>query len=138
MNKVVCYVVHEKRLLVFTHLAYPLTVTGVQVPAGTIEAGEVPADAAVRETFEETGLFVRVIRELGVFKYDLAPMRNEIAHRTFFQLELAGPAPERWRSGERDPSTGGLIEEWECWWLPLNQGHVLAGGLGALLGEVVG
>src|SRR5580658_8758400 len=29
---------------------------GVQFPAGTVEAGEAPADAALREASEETGL----------------------------------------------------------------------------------
>ena len=52
-QKVVCYVVHRTRLLVFSH-EDPLA--GVQVPAGTIELGEDPAEAAVRETFEETTL----------------------------------------------------------------------------------
>lgn len=36
-----------------------------QFPAGEIEAGESPEDAAVRETFEETGLVVAARRVLG-------------------------------------------------------------------------
>jgi 8-oxo-dGTP diphosphatase len=36
-----------------------------QFPAGAIEAGETPEDAAVRETFEETGLVVAARRILG-------------------------------------------------------------------------
>ena len=36
-------------------------------PGGLIEPGETPADAAVRETWEETGLFVRLTRLVGVF-----------------------------------------------------------------------
>jgi 8-oxo-dGTP diphosphatase len=36
-----------------------------QFPAGGIEAGESPEDAAVRETLEETGLEVKAIRLLG-------------------------------------------------------------------------
>jgi len=94
VEKVVCYVVNAGRLLVFTHLAHPLTETGVQVPAGTIERGEDPAAAAERETLEETGLSARVVKKLGIATYDLAPARNEVAQRTFFQLELNGPAPE--------------------------------------------
>jgi 8-oxo-dGTP pyrophosphatase MutT (NUDIX family) len=37
------------------------------VPGGLVEPGEHPADAAVRETYEETGLEVEVTGLLGVF-----------------------------------------------------------------------
>jgi len=47
VHKVVCYVLHDEHLLVFTHRDQPMTVTGVQVPAGTIESGESPERAAV-------------------------------------------------------------------------------------------
>lgn len=36
-----------------------------QFPAGAVEPGESPEDAAVRETFEETGLVVAARRVLG-------------------------------------------------------------------------
>jgi 8-oxo-dGTP diphosphatase len=36
-----------------------------QFPAGGIEAGESPEEAAVRETLEETGLEVKAIRQIG-------------------------------------------------------------------------
>lgn len=44
-EKVASYVIDGSRLLVFTHLDRPLTVTGVQVRAGTIGADESAADA---------------------------------------------------------------------------------------------
>lgn len=37
------------------------------LPGGAIEPAEVPADAAVREMFEETGLLARLTRVVGVF-----------------------------------------------------------------------
>lgn len=37
------------------------------LPAGAIELGEAPAEAVVREVWEETGLFVKPIKILGVF-----------------------------------------------------------------------
>jgi 8-oxo-dGTP pyrophosphatase MutT (NUDIX family) len=42
--------------------------TGLWVaPGGAIEPGETPADAAVREMWEETGLLVDLVRILGVY-----------------------------------------------------------------------
>ena len=38
------------------------------VPGGKVEPGETPAEAAVREVFEETGARVRAERELGVVR----------------------------------------------------------------------
>ena len=54
---------HEKGLLVCKHADKSIWV----VPGGLIEPGEHPADAAVRETWEETGLFVEVTCLLGVY-----------------------------------------------------------------------
>ena len=38
---------------------------GASFPAGIVEYGENPQDAAVRETLEETGLVVEIVRDLG-------------------------------------------------------------------------
>lgn len=62
MPKVVSYVVRDRQLLVFSHDDIPLEVVGVQVPAGTIEPGEQPEVAAVREVLEETGVRTRIVR----------------------------------------------------------------------------
>lgn len=53
----------DARVLLVRHVEGNLWTT----PGGMIEPLEVPADAAVRETFEETGLHVELTRLLGVF-----------------------------------------------------------------------
>ncbi len=40
---------------------------GHSLPGGALEPGEPPAEAVIREVFEETGLAVRPVRLLGVF-----------------------------------------------------------------------
>lgn len=135
VEKAVCYVIAEGHLLVFTHDDVDILVTGVQVPAGTVQKDETPAHAAARELFEETGLRGTVSRSLGTELYDLSPARDEIARRHFFQLDVAdADVAAVWSSGEVDPATGDSPVSWTCRWIPLAQSHVLAGGLGARLG----
>lgn len=139
VRKAVGYVVRGGRLLVLAHDDVPLTVTGVQVPAGTIEDGETPEDAVVREVREETGLPVRIVRALGVQHYDVWPAKPEIHERHFFHLEpLDADVPVRWSAGEDHPSDGASPRRWTCWWMPLDQAHVLCAGFGAQLGRLVG
>lgn len=137
VDKAVCYVRGGEHLLVFTHDGVPMTVTGVQVPAGTIHDAEEPADAAVRELHEETGLVGTVIRDLGTEDYDLAPARDEIARRHFFELRVENPdITARWQAGEHESSDGTGEHTWTCWWMPLSDAHVLAAGLSAKLGAL--
>lgn len=37
------------------------------IPAGNVEEGENPQDAALRETFEETGLRIQILKFLGAY-----------------------------------------------------------------------
>ena len=136
-QKVVCYVVRGGRLLVFRHLDEPWQESGLQVPAGTIRPGEAPEAAALREAREETGLAtLRVVRKLGEHDYDMRPYRAETHHRHVFHLEVEEETPERWLSAEDDADDGSGPKRFECSWLPLAQGHVLAAGQGALLGRL--
>ncbi|GLZ77312.1 hypothetical protein Afil01_21190 [Actinorhabdospora filicis] len=126
-EKALAYVVRDGRLLVFTHPDHPLA--GLQVPAGGIEDGEPPAEAALREVREETGVEGRVVASLGVFEYDMRPYRDEVQRCHVFHVEPEGSVPERWRGGE-----DGIA--FECFWIPVRDGHVLAGGQGSLLGRL--
>lgn len=135
--KVVAYVVRDRRLLVFTHDHVAIEVTGVQVPAGTIEPGESPEEAAVREVREETGVIARVVRALGVEHYDMRPSKPEVHERHFVQLEpVDDELRERWSAGEKAPSDGGAPQRWTCWWTPVESAHVLCAGFGARIGAL--
>jgi 8-oxo-dGTP pyrophosphatase MutT (NUDIX family) len=135
-EKVLVYVVRDGRLLVFRHTDYSYEEVGLQVPAGSIREGESPQEAALREAREETGLnSFTVVRKLGETEYDISPYRSEIQHRHVFHLELQEGTPERWASQEDHDGTA-TPTRFECFWIPLEAGHILQSGQGALLGQL--
>jgi 8-oxo-dGTP pyrophosphatase MutT (NUDIX family) len=138
IEKVVAYVVRDDCIAAFIHDddADPVRESGLQVPAGTCEPGEEPAEAVLREAREESGLTgLRVVRYLGEAVYDMRPYANAVHHRRFFHLAAPGPVPDEWRHVERDGGPGQPRPFRFCW-LPIRQGHVLAAGHGALLGAL--
>ncbi|SCL50661.1 NUDIX hydrolase [Micromonospora chersina] len=135
-NKVLCYVVREGHLLVFRHSDFSYEEVGIQVPGGSVRPGEDPADAALREAREETGLTgLSVVRKLGEVEYDISPLRFEIQRRHVFELTLRGATPERWASQE-DHDGEQQLTRFECFWIPLRTAHVLQSGQGALVGRL--
>jgi len=139
VDKVVIYITRGDLLLVFTHPDFPEA--GLQVPAGTVEAGEAPADAARREAHEETGLErLSVWAFLGERECDMREFgRDEVQRRFFFHARCDdSEAPERWRWIERFPSEGEAAEVvFELFWAPRWPAPPgLVAGQGALLGAL--
>jgi 8-oxo-dGTP pyrophosphatase MutT (NUDIX family) len=65
-------------------LARHVDANGWVLPGGTVEPAETPADAAVREMWEETALFVRLTRMIGVFGGPDFVVRYRNGHRTSY------------------------------------------------------
>jgi len=116
--KALTYITRESRLLVFRQPDFPDA--GIQVPGGSVEAGEALEAAALREAHEETGLGDLVLQSyLGSVEYELKVDLGPPHLRHFFHLVHTGPSQERWEHAERTPSTGGAPVRLELWWEPL-------------------
>ena len=96
------------------------------VPGGRLEPGETPEQTAIRELGEETGLEVRVVRELGVQEQPSWRVRGVRDENHFLHAVPAGPTPDEW-------SHGGL----RCRWVPLLKGTSVYGEHGAFLQGVL-
>jgi len=132
VHKVVAYVVAADKLLVLLHPHHPEV--GLQVPAGTIEIGESPDMAVLRELTEETGLIDFGKPEyLGEASFDMTAFgRRQIHHRLFFRVPFGGNTPTRWRHTE---TSGGNAqpELFELFWVSLSSHPELIAEQGALL-----
>lgn len=133
--KVLAYVTrtHQGRpqLLVFTHRDY--LQAGLQVPAGTVEPGEAPEIAVVRETGEESGLEGLILfRKLGVFLYN-NPEWQQLNERHVFHLLAPEHTAEHWQWIENDggKSSGGYVFLFR--WEDLDANIDLAGNQGDYL-----
>jgi 8-oxo-dGTP pyrophosphatase MutT (NUDIX family) len=140
VRKAVAYIVHRERLLVFDHTESPEA--GTQVPAGTLEAGETPHEAVLREAFEESGLRGLAVRAyLGSWVEDASshgtsrPVERHFFHLTFSDGEAE--LPETWRHYEMTPSEGPARPiPFDFRWVSLHDVPDLAGDLGVLLDDL--
>lgn len=131
IEKVVAYIVRGRDVLVFTHADFPEA--GMQVPAGTVEAGEPPEQAVMREVREETGRAdFRLERKLAVYEYGVPGI--PAARRHVFQLSAPDDAPARWRWGEHYGTPQQIT--FDFFWVPLDAPPELAGGLGGHLAVI--
>jgi 8-oxo-dGTP diphosphatase len=121
-RKVLAYITCQQKLLVFSHPYEPEA--GIQVPAGTIEEGESPEQAVLREAFEETGLTGLVLDEfLGEQERDMADFgREEIHHRYFYHLRYQGEPQAVWQHAERYPSDSHEPHIFEFFWATFPDG----------------
>jgi 8-oxo-dGTP pyrophosphatase MutT (NUDIX family) len=135
VEKVAAYITHRGRLLVFRHVAFPAA--GIQVPGGTIQPGETPEAAVLREAREETGLTSLTLDAyLGAREYDLTDLGLPVIQRRhYFHLVASGSPPERWRHFEMSPSDGSVEPiEFELYWVHIPEGiPELTGWLGDML-----
>lgn len=126
-HRVFTYITRNDQLLVFDHL--DRSYIQPQIPGGTIEPGETPENAALREAQEETGLnSLKLVSFLGSFERDLSDIgRDEIITAWFFHLRTDEPTPTSWRHFELHPSEGTEPVEFELYWVPINDTPKLGG-----------
>ncbi len=120
-TKVVLYVTHGDRVLVFTEPAYPHI--KLQVPGGTVEVDEDVALAARRELAEETGLEnIASMTLLETRDYEFQHNGKPHRHvRHHFHITLAGTPRERWSHWETSSSLGLGPIEFALFWMSFEQ-----------------
>ena len=124
LHKAYAYVVRKrnnrKELLVFRH---PTPEAGVQVPKGTIDPAEGPAEAVLRELKEESGLTIEDIGRVHMLRADRWRERTEDPWtiRYFFVLETEEPR-QRWQHVVTgDGEDQGMVFDYYWVALPLKQ-----------------
>jgi 8-oxo-dGTP pyrophosphatase MutT (NUDIX family) len=102
-------------VLVFDH---PLDEGGVmlQLPAGTVESGEEPEAAAIRELFEETGVRASTPVLAAVQEEELEGVSRI---RWVFLFQAPTDLPDEWAS------TCDCGAPLRCHWLPLNRAVIV-------------
>lgn len=123
IHKIVAYITHQQRLLVFEQPDSPEA--GIQVPAGTLEYTETPQQGVLREACEETGLKnLTVDVFLGEQIRDVSDYgKNEVHHRHIYHLIAEGEVPEKWEHFERYSSDKGKTPvRFAFYWVTLPDG----------------
>lgn len=118
IEKALIYATSVRGLLVFSEPDFPEI--GLQVPGGTIEPGEAPMAAAIREFTEETGLTSGPMRFVGQTEH-LRTYQGEARfyRRHYFHTDLGADLPETWDHVENFASDGAPPILFRFFWLPL-------------------
>ena len=108
-ERVCCYITRGHELLVFEHdQEYDDGAVGTQVVGGGVDEGETLEQAALRETFEESGLVLERAVYLGTSHYEskFGRLEGQKQVRHYFWLEAPPQTPDSWShtvsSGELD------------------------------------
>jgi len=138
-RKVLAYIVHQGRLLVFRHRDFPEA--GIQVPGSALRSGELPETAALREARAATGLEqFQIIRLVGEqVRLMTSENMSQIHHRYYFLLKCSELPPDSWLHAKNDPSDGSLTPPWlEFFWAKLPNGvPALSGGQDYCLNKAI-
>lgn len=117
-------------MLVFDHRVFPDA--GTQVIAGSIDAGELPEVAVIREVEEESGLMgCRIVSKLAVYDWK-HPTSHNTHERHVYHLAAPPETQEKWTWIETD---GGRVQDDKGYvflfrWVPLDGEIELAGQQG--------
>ena len=129
IEKACACVVQRGRVLVFRH---PHSTGGVQLPKGTIEPGESPENAVIRELAEESGLRLSAAPKLvAEMKFTGAakkafPEKLPTQQRWFvFRFDAVDTLPEHWtHTATGSPAEHGLV--FDYFWHPLSESFAAA------------
>lgn len=104
-EKVLCFVTQPGELLVFDHV--PAGDEGVQIVAGGVEPGELPAQTAVRELREESGLSLDGPQFLVSYLWE-AQLPERFTRQVCHAYALSAPAylPDTWHYTEANAAGG--------------------------------
>lgn len=106
---------------------------GIQIPKGTVEDGETPLEAVLREMVEETGLTNLKVK--GLIAQDYAEHYSGAIHKRYFYHLLSNESRPTWQHNPTGLNEGNL--RFTFYWIEENDNVVLAKGHGDYLYRVL-